>query len=110
MWGGEGGGLVPRFEQRRVVGKGGDGELERQQRSRGERRGNKGELSPDVAATQGIKARHARGGGCMRGAWSGGAGLVGSVGVRWRAADRATAASTRSRGCAWDVTRGHGLA
>jgi hypothetical protein len=34
----------------------------------------------------------------MRGAWSGGGELVGSAGVRWRAADCATTASARSRG------------
>jgi hypothetical protein len=37
----------------------------------------------------------------MRDAWSGGGELVGSAGVRWRAADCATAASVRSRGRAW---------
>jgi hypothetical protein len=72
-------------------------------------RGNEKELGPSVAATLGIKARHARGGGgCMHGAWSVGGGLVGSAGARWRAADRATATSAHSRGRAWDGTRGHG--
>jgi hypothetical protein len=63
-----------------VVGKGGDGELERQQRSRGERRGNEVELGLGMAATQGIKTRLARGGGgVMHGTWSGGGRLVGSA-------------------------------
>jgi hypothetical protein len=39
-----------------------------------------------------------------------GGGLVGSIGARWQAADRATAALARSRGCAQDGTRGRGPA
>jgi hypothetical protein len=87
-----------------VVRKGGDGELERQQRSRGGRRGNEGELDHGVTATQGIMARHARGGGgCMRGVWSGGGGLVGSADARWWAAYRATVALARA---GWDTWQG----
>jgi hypothetical protein len=46
----------------------------------------------------------------MRGAWCGGGEMVGSVGVRWRAADRDTAALAHSRGHAWYGARGRGLA
>jgi hypothetical protein len=43
---------------------------------------NEMELGPGVAATQWIKTRHARGGGgCMRGAWSGGGGWSATAGV-----------------------------
>jgi hypothetical protein len=48
-----------------------------------------------------IKARHVRGGGgYMRSAWSEGGELVGSAGVRWQAADCATAAWAR---VVWDT-------